>query len=177
MNSNSLNTSKHFLRPALLLAAAFCLFTGQARAGLTLEMNVIRYDLNGYYFSPNLTTNTTPPNIPFGDYQLASPQSPTNGINPYQYHFDTNGFNQTGGFSWGYGDFASCMQGLTNGAWSIFVTNSVTTNVYHFKVTANISSNDLPIVSITFPTNGAVNISSLNTNVTAWNRRTSRTSG
>jgi hypothetical protein len=47
---------------------------------------------------------------------------------------------------------------LTNGNWSIFVTNSVTTNVYHFTVTASITSNALPNVVVTFPTNGAVNV-------------------
>jgi len=158
IKNSSRFSSKH-LSGACGLCAMVVLFAPSiTRAGLALEMNVIRYDLNGYYFSPNLTTNSAPPNLPFGDYQLASPQSPTNGISPYQYHFDTNGFSQTGGFSWGYGDFASLMQGLTNGTWSIFVTNSVTTNVYRFEVTSSINSNDLPLVSFTFPTNGAVNI-------------------
>ena len=141
----------------LLIMAVFAGFAPAARAGLSLELNLIRYDPNGYYFSPNLNTNNTPANIPFGDYQIASPQAPTNGSYA-QYHFDTNGFHQTGGISWGYSDFPSVMQQLTNGTWSIFVTNSVETNVYHFNVTANIDSNSLPVVTITFPANGALNV-------------------
>ena len=50
------------------------------------------------------------------------------------------------------------MQGLTNGNWSIFVTNSATTNVYYFAVTADVDSNSLPSVVITFPSDGAVNV-------------------
>ena len=41
----------------------------------------------------------------------------------------------------------SFIQNITNGQWSIFVTNAVTTNVYHFAVTANIASNSIPLVS------------------------------
>jgi hypothetical protein len=122
-------------------------------------MNAIRYDQYGYYFAPNLNTNSTAPSVPFGDYYIKSFGYPTNGSSAL-YHFDTNGFNQTGGGPFGYGDFNGMMHELTNGNWSIFVTNSLTTNVYYFTVTANISSNDLPIVSVTFPTNGAVNVTS-----------------
>jgi hypothetical protein len=60
-----------------LLAASFA-----ARAGLTLEMNVIRYDYgshSGYYFHPNLNTNDALPSVPFGDYYVASSHAPTNG--------------------------------------------------------------------------------------------------
>ena len=128
-----------------------------ARAGLTLEMNVIRYHQYGYYFSPYLNTNNVSPSVPFGDYYITSFGYPTNGSSAL-YHFDTNGFNQSGGGSWGYGDFDGMIHELTNGNWSIFVTNSVTTNTYHFTVTANLSSNALPYVSITFPTDGAVNV-------------------
>jgi hypothetical protein len=127
-----------------------------ARAGLTLEMNVIRYDQYAYYFYPNLTTNNTPPLVPFGDYYITSSETPTNGSLTL-YHFDATGFNQISGSSWGYGDFDSMMRVLTN-TWSIFVTNSVTTNVFRFGVTANMKSNDLPIVTISVPLNGALNV-------------------
>ena len=128
-----------------------------AHAGLTLEMNVIRYHQYGYYFFPNLTTNTTPANVTFGDYFITSFGYPTNGSSSL-YHFDANGFNQVSGGSSGYGDFDGMIHELTNSLWSIYVTNTVTTNVYHFKVTANIKTNDLPLVSITFPADGAVNV-------------------
>ena len=74
------------------------------------------------------------------------------------YRFDTNGFNQVVGGSSGFGDFDGMIYQLTNGPWAIYVTNSVTTNVYHFKVTSNLGSNDLPYVNITFPVDGAVNV-------------------
>jgi hypothetical protein len=148
----------HRLLRALLpvvVAALTCIPT--ARAGLTLEMNLIRYDQFGYYFFPNLGTNSNPPAVPFGDYYIGSPGAPTNG-SFVVYQFTTNGFNQVTGSTWDYGDFDSMLHELTNGNWSLYFTNTVTTNIYHFTVTANLTSNDMPIVSITFPTNGAVNV-------------------
>ena len=140
-----------------LCAVVFLLAAPWARAGLTLEMNVIRYHQYGYYFFPNLGTNTSGPSVPFGDYFVASYGYPTNGSSAL-YHFTTNGFNQSGGGSSGYGDFDGMMHELTNRTWSIFVTNSVTTNVYHFAVTTTIVSNTLPYVAISFPADGAVNV-------------------
>jgi len=132
----------------LLLAAA------GARAGFTLEMDVIRYDVNGWYFSPNLMTNNTPPSVPFGHYNVTSYDYPTNGASAL-YQFDTNGFNSIGGGPYGYGDFNSMVYELTNGTWSIFVTNAVVTNVYHFTVGLNLDSNGLPTMTVTYPPNGA----------------------
>jgi hypothetical protein len=156
---NTLSNGANFFPRAIHLIIAAVVLAGApaVRAGLTLEMNVIRYDYYGYYFSPYLNTNTTPPSVPFGDYFVTSSGQPTNGSSAL-YHFTTNGFNQVGGGPWGYGDFNSMLHELTNGNWSIFVTNSVTTNVYHFTVTASITSNALPNVVVTFPTNGAVNV-------------------
>jgi RHS repeat-associated protein len=152
---------------ATILSSVFCLLvTTGARAGLTLEMDLVRYNYGDnyyYYFFPYLSTNTTPPNVSFGDYYVTSPGFPTNGATAL-YHFDTNGFNQVGGGAGGFSLFdapdfnSSFIKSLTNGQWSIFVTNSTTTNVYYFTVTANIDSNSLPNVVITFPTNGAVNV-------------------
>jgi len=135
----------------LLLAAA------SVRAGFTLEMNVIRYDLNGWYFSPNLMTNTAAPSVPFGIYNVTSYDYPTNGTSAL-YQFSTNGFNQIGGGSYGYGDFDSMAHELTNGVWFIYVTNAVVTNVYQFTVGLNLTSNGLPAVTVTFPPNGATAI-------------------
>ena len=143
--------------PAFLIMAACLWLAPAARAGLTLEMNVIRYDQNGYDFYPYLNTNAAPPSVPFGNYYITSLDAPTNGASAF-YQYTTNGFNQSGGITWGYGDFNSMLHELTNGNWAIFVTNSVTTNVYYFTVTANISSNDLPLVTITFPVNGALDV-------------------
>ena len=149
-----------FFLSVAVLVCFFCLIGGSnAFAGLKLEMNVVRYDQYGYYFAPNLGTNSAAPIVPFGDYYITSSGYPTNGSSAF-YRFDTNGFNQVGGGPYGYGDFDGMMHELTNGVWSIFVTNSVTTNVYYFSVTPNIVSNDLPLVTIISPTNGAVNVTS-----------------
>lgn len=158
MNTTSLAEFRRRVFRALVFVAIITGFgVMTVRAGLTLELNVIRYHQYGYYFSPNLNTNSSALSVPFGDYYITSSGYPTNGSSAL-YHFDTNGFNQSGGSSWGYGDFDGMRHELTNATWSIFVTNSVTTNVYHFAVTANITSNDLPYVSITSPANGAVNV-------------------
>jgi hypothetical protein len=149
--------TRHRLRLGLTIFALGIFVMQAAYAGLTLEMNVIRYDQYGYYFAPNLGTNSAAPSVPFGDYYITSPGYPTNGSSAF-YHYDTNGFNQIGGGPYGYGDFDGMIQELTNSTWSISVTNSVTTNVYYFNVTPHIVSNDLPYVNILFPTNGAVNI-------------------
>ena len=158
MNIPVITRTHRLLRLGLFTALCLLAVPG-ARAGLTLEMNVICSGQNNYYFYPFLTTNTTPPNVLFGDYCIASADAPNSGASAY-YHFTTNGFNQFNGVTWGYGDFNSMMYELTNGTWSLFVTNTVTTNVYHFTVTANIDSNSLPPVTITFPANGAVNVTS-----------------
>jgi uncharacterized repeat protein (TIGR03803 family) len=134
-----------------------------ARAGLTMEMDLV-LENNTYSFSPNLGTNATAPAVPFGNYFVASPGYPADPAYA-QYHFDTNGFNQVGGSSsYGFSDFDatnfndSFIQNITNGQWSIFVTNSVVTNVYHFTVTASIGSNSMPPVVILYPPNNALNV-------------------
>ncbi|MBI3853974.1 MAG: LamG domain-containing protein [Verrucomicrobia bacterium] len=146
-----------------LLALGLILISPAARAGLTLQLTLwnVHYGDSQYYFlSSDLTTNDTPPNISVGDYYLASPQSPSNGL-AILYRLDsTNGFHfVSGNGGWVYPDFASFLQGLTQTNWSIFVTNATTTNVYNFSVnTGGVSSNSFPPVSISFPTNGAVNV-------------------
>ena len=76
LKSPSLN---RLSRWSFLLLGITCLF-GAARvhAGLTVDIHLYHYD-GGYYFFPNLSTNTTPPNFPVGDYFIALPQVPANG--------------------------------------------------------------------------------------------------
>ena len=144
---------------ALCLGVTACLLlaVAPARAGLALELNLIRYDASGYYFSPYLNTNNTAPSVPFGDYTIASLNAPTNG-SWARYHFDAAGFNQVDGSSWGYGDFATMVHELTNGNWTIWATNSATTNRYQFAVSATLTSNALSELAITYPTNGATQV-------------------
>jgi hypothetical protein len=151
---------------SLLLVLFFIFHPRPAHAGLTMQMNLVHYNYGDnyyYYFNPYLTTNATPPSVPYGTYYVTPPGFPTNGSTAL-FQYDTNGFNEVGGGDAGYYYFdapdfgSSFIKNLTNGVWSILVTNTVTTNVYHFSVTANIDSNSLPPVVVLFPPNGSVGI-------------------
>jgi hypothetical protein len=143
----------------LLILAACLWFAPPARAGLTLDLQLQRSFWAGdYYYGcwPNLSTNSIPPNIAYGSYVITSPGYPDNGYS-ITYQFDATGFNLVTGSSSMETDFNLFSQGLTNGNWSIFVsTNGTTTNVYHFTVTANISSNSIPAVLVTYPADGTM---------------------
>jgi Concanavalin A-like lectin/glucanases superfamily len=141
-----------------ILAITFILsLANRAHAGLSCEMNVVRYHQFGWYFYPNVTTNGVL-DLPYGTYCFQSYGWPTNGSIAL-YQFDSTGFNQlsTPGDN-GYGNYNDMMHELTNSMWFLYVTNSVTTNVYHFTVKANITSNDLPYVDIIYPPNGATGV-------------------
>jgi hypothetical protein len=155
------------LRAAVLcLAAGWLVMAPDARAGLTFNINLSQFNSNGtnYYYTISglLSTNSDLPNPPFGDYLMVSPGYPGNNGTGANFHYDsTNGFYATGGFSDFYGDFASVMDGMTNGNWTIYVTNLAGTSfsTYTFSISApSITSNDLPEVFVTFPTNGATGI-------------------
>ena len=126
-----------------------------ARAGLTVDIHLY-HDTYGYYFYPWLNANTNTPGFPDGNYLIASPQIPNNG-SQLQYQATNNTLSYaTGGGNY-YSDFNSFLYGITNGHWSIWVTNSTSTNQYQFTVTvAGVTSNsfDAPVVAV-FPTNGA----------------------
>ncbi len=114
-----------------------------------------------YYFNPQLNTqHGTAPSVPFGEIITSPhPTSPTNGSSS-QWQYDNTGFNQVGAGNVrnSYGDYNSMLHELTNGLWTLYVTNSTATNVYHFAVKVNINSNGLPKVVVTYPPNGAVNV-------------------
>jgi hypothetical protein len=126
-----------------------------ARAGLTVDIHLYQ-DTYGYYVYPWLTANANTPNFPTGNYLIASPQYPTSG-SQLQYQATNNTLNFiTGGGSY-YGDFNSFLYGITNGQWSIWVTNSTATNRYEFTVTLSGLTSDsfgAPAVAV-FPINGA----------------------
>ncbi len=154
----------------IALALVLGIFAAPAtRAGLTMELDLTRGNYQGdqyYQFGSNLQTNSTLPNVSFGDYFVVSPGWPSNAnASATLFQYDTNGFNQvnssgSGGFSeFDAPDFSdSFIQNITNGQWTIYVTNTVTTNVYHFTVTANINSNSIPLVSVIYPPNNALNV-------------------
>lgn len=160
MNVSQSITVSFFSRGLLTVIAAAALAGFSARAGLTLQMQVFQYGSHNnytYYFDPQLGTNSSGANVSFGDYYVTSPGIPTNGSSSF-WHYDANGFNQTDGFRNSYGDFNSMVHELTNGNWSLFITNATITNVYHFSVQVNLNSNSLPKVQIT-PAYGAVDVS------------------
>jgi hypothetical protein len=127
-----------------------------ARAGMNCEMDVIRFSQYGYYFGPNVTTNGTQ-DLPYGTYYFTSFGWPTNGT-AVLFQFDATGFNEISATPYGFGDYPSMAYQLTNGLWTVYATNSVTTNIYHFAVKLNTSGNDFPLVDITYPADGATGI-------------------
>ncbi len=142
----------------LLILAACLWFAPPVHAGLTVDIHLY-HNTYGYYFYPWLSANASPPDFPDGNYMIASPQIP-NGGSQLQYQATNNILTFTGGGGNYYGDFDSFLYGITNGQWSIWVTNSTSTNQYQFTVTVTgVTSNSFgpPTVAL-FPTNGAVNI-------------------
>ncbi len=130
-----------------------------ARAGLTVDVHLY-HDTYGYYFYPWLNANANPPDFPTGNYMIASPQIPSNG-SQLQYLATNNTLTFLGGGGNYYSDFNSFLYAITNGQWSIWVTNTTSTIQYNFTVTVTgVTSNSFgaPAVAL-FPTNGAVNIS------------------
>ena len=123
------------LRLAFLIFSIGLLAAPAAHAGLTMEVDLNRGNYQGYqyyFFGCQLFTNNTPPNVSFGDYFVVSPGWPTNAnASATLFHFDTNGLSQvsstcSGGFSlFDAPDFSdSFIQNVTNGQWTIFVTNT-----------------------------------------------------
>lgn len=146
---------KRLLRLGLLLLAASFFAVPPARAGLTLNFQVSRFS-GGYVCYEGLSTNSTPPDSVLGGYVISSP---------------TNAWSETFLFTGAgypassynhityYPDFNSFFNQITNGNWTILVTNATSTNLYKFTIsTTGIDSNSLPVVSIVFPPNGAINV-------------------
>jgi hypothetical protein len=148
----------------LLFSTSF--IVASARAGLTVDIHLY-HDNNGYYFYPFLSTNTIPPNFPVGDYLIASPEIPASGSR-LVFRATATSFNECinndcGGATY-YNSFDSLLNGITNGLWSIWVTNGSTTQ-FQFQVTATgFTSNSFgAYASITFPTNNQLNVPNLPT--------------
>jgi Concanavalin A-like lectin/glucanases superfamily len=149
------------LCPLALLASCFL---PAAHAGLTFTVDF--YVANGtYVFYTPMVTNSTGTNAIFGTYRIYSPGQPTNG-SWRQFTYDTNGFNTTDGSETRYNDLPTAVHDLTNGTWTLQIvnTNNVT-NSYQFivNVPGGLSSNQIPITTITFPTNNADNVTNFPT--------------
>lgn len=140
-----------------MLLAALVLTPLCSRAGLTVSINIYHTQY-GYYTYPFLSTNNTPPNFPTGNYLIHTPNYPATG-SQLTYTAAPGSFDGTGGGGAYFPDYAALMNDLTNGFWSIWVTNGGTTQ-YKFKVTVTgLTSNIFgaaPIV--TFPLTDAQNV-------------------
>jgi len=150
------------LRLGLLILALGVFAAPVARAGLSINLLVyhtapgLSAFANPYVILPNLSTNATSPAAPLGHYILSSPGTAAHA----EYDLTSTNLTSFGSSVTSYADFNSFMQQVTNGNWTITVTNAASTNVYAFAVSApTLTSNGLsaPVV-VTFPTNSAVNV-------------------
>lgn len=122
-------------------------------AGLTLNLNVHRYP-DGYLFHAGLATNAIPPAAPLGHYTIASPQWPTGGSVRY-YEVTATGASDRGGSMYFNASESALLQAITNGNWTLTVTNTSATNTYTFQVSDNgFSVSLLPEITITYPQEG-----------------------
>jgi hypothetical protein len=162
MKTKIILLSNRLHRFSLLLLAACFLTVPPAGAGLTV--NLLMYHtapglsafVNPYAIVASLSTNTTAPAAPLGHYILSSPGTASHS----QYDLTSSNFASFGSSANSYTDFNSFIQQVTNGNWTITVTNNASTNVYAFAVNASsFTSNGFsaPVV-VTFPTNNAVNV-------------------
>ena len=151
--------STHLSGFGLLILAACLLFAPAVRAGLSVNMHLY-HDNNGYFAFPLLSTNTVTSNNPSNTYFVSSLPGNIHG------ELDAGStFSQAGS---GYFDtLGSLFQELTNGNWSLRITNNILTNQYSFTVSVTgVTSNMFAPVIVTFPTNGAVFIT--NTPTFTW---------
>ena len=143
----------------LLCLIALSLGSPAAHAGLSLEMNMyLTSQGQTYVFYTPLTTNAIAPAAAVGTYIISSPGWPASGSRRGFEMTTTNVLIDRTEFDseYGYGDFNSALQQITNGSWTILFTNAVSTNLYTFSVSApNFTSNMLPATVITFPLDGS----------------------
>jgi hypothetical protein len=148
-------------RPRLVLLTMWLAAATSARAGLQMDMHLY----GSYFCFPWISTNSTPPSPTNTAYFVWSPSSTINsGI-----HFQLNPDNSiTGSGSSFISDYQTFIHEITNGNWTLLVTNAVSTNQYTFKVTVSptITSNLFAPVIITFPTSGQINVT--NTPTFTW---------
>jgi hypothetical protein len=153
--------SARFFSPLYCLVAAVILAAAPARAGLQIDMHLY----GAYFCHPWISTNSTTPSPTNTAYFVWSPTSTINsGI-----HFQLNPDNTIAGSgsSW-FSDYQAFIHEITNGNWTLLVTNATSTNQYTFQVTVppTITSNLFAPVIITSPTDGQINVA--NTPTFTW---------
>jgi len=147
--------AKLFSRAFFPLLTALVLDATNVRAGLQIDMHLY----GSYFCFPWISTNATTPSPTNTAYFVWSRSSTINsGI-----HFQLNPDNTIAGSgSSFFSDYQAFIHEITNGNWTLLVTNAVSTNQYTFKVTvpSTITSNLFAPVNITSPTSGQINVSS-----------------
>jgi len=161
MKTSLLSLMQRHCRAAILALALVFTAAPAARAGLTLTIDFYRTSAGlTYVFYTPMATNAVAPAAALGTYVIRSPSWPTNG-SQRGYDLTAGGLSDRYEFDseFGYPDFNSAMQQITNGNWTILFTNATTTNTYTFKVSApTATSNMLPLTVITYPATGSINI-------------------
>ncbi|MGH7993784.1 MAG: LamG domain-containing protein, partial [Limisphaerales bacterium] len=154
--------SERLFNFATLIFAAGLFAAPTARAGLTVDIHLYHFN-QGYYFLSWLSTNATLPDFPTGNYLIASPTYPASGT--WMHYQATNSdINLTSiDNDTIYPDLNSTLNAITNGPWSIWVTNSTSTNQYWFQVTVpTLASNAFgAYASIGYPINNTLYVTNL----------------
>src|SRR5581483_7824104 len=159
MKDYSFARVKQFLRGLLLLLTFGTLAAPGARAGLTFTLDLYRNNQGGtYVFYTPLSTNSILPAAKPGDYIISSPGWPTNG-SVREFQLTSAGITDvfSGDGEYGYSDFDSAMQQITNGTWTILFTSATATNLYKFTVSApTMTSNMLPATIMILPSDNSL---------------------
>lgn len=120
------------ITPCLALLLAL-LHLQSVDAGITVSVNLYHTQY-GYYTYAFLSPNATPPDFPDGTYVVQTPNYPTTGSQIIYQASGGTSLNSTGGGGGYFANYVDLMNDITNGFWSIWVTNGGTTQ-YKFRVT------------------------------------------
>ncbi|HVV01388.1 MAG TPA: hypothetical protein VHH88_08495 [Verrucomicrobiae bacterium] len=151
---------RRFRFGSLILAVAVCA-TATSNAGLTFRPLIYHTAAGlsasaGYTFTSSVATNSIGPDAPLGHYVISSP------TNAWHTEFDLTSAGPSSTYNYGpyYTDFDAALRQLTNGNWTITVTNATSTNTYAFSFTASdFTSNGMSAAVVpTFPVNNDFNI-------------------
>jgi hypothetical protein len=158
MNTLTSTVVRRLFQPfCLAFALGLCSATA-VRAGLAFTVDLYVAGGTFVFYTP-MNTNGIGADAPLGNYTITSPGQPTNG-SWRQFTYDTNGFNTTDGGENNYSILADALRQITNGLWTLTLTNATTTNTYHFAVSlpGGLTTNQLPVTLITSPADGANNL-------------------
>lgn len=164
MKTRILSLTRRFIFLGILSAAAFLSGVAPVRGGVTFALQVSHhidetpiafYVTNYQILIYDVEADGNLPQAPAGNYTISSPT----GQATESFDFSSAGTsNFTGYGSAVFSDYNSFIQELTNGNWTITVSNGSTT-IYSFHVSApGLTSNTLANVNVTFPVNGSTGV-------------------